>query len=90
MWILALLAHVGVIAIAYGRRDSPEDGLVLKLVGYLLLGLFTLTIDRVRLPLGFTIDLIFFNKECINARAKFTAVLFGLLGFMFNLLFIWR
>ncbi|TMW71045.1 hypothetical protein [Alteribacter natronophilus] len=56
-------------------KDLPEDYLILKLIGYQLLGTFTINIDWIQLPVGLVI--VYFMNQKQNRKAKLTVAVIG-------------
>jgi hypothetical protein len=73
------------LAVIYRKRSDQENGLALKLIGYLLLGGFTFSLNNVRLPLGFAVYWVFFRKPKPNHDIKHKAALLGLLLYLLQL-----
>lgn len=72
-WIAIVV--IGII-ILYNNRSQNEEMLILKLIGYYLLGSFTLAINGLPLPIGFVISLFLKPKQ--NKGIKRGAAVFGL------------
>ncbi|AJY73459.1 hypothetical protein VN24_00995 [Paenibacillus beijingensis] len=86
-WIPILFLGLLLVLVAlYRRRSVQENWLGWKLVGYLFLGGFTLSINEVKLPLGFTVYLLLFRKLKPNSKIKNKAALLGLLVYVSQLL----
>ncbi len=75
-----------VLAVLYRKRSDPENGLAWKLVGYLLFGGFTFSLNDTRLPLGFAVYWLFFRKPKPNRGIKHKAALLGLLLYISQLI----
>jgi hypothetical protein len=73
IWILVLAVGVYLL---YKNRDQDEEWLVLKIVGYYILGSFNLNLDGFVVPLGFIISL--FLRPDVNRGTKRGAAIFGL------------
>ncbi|MFK7695028.1 hypothetical protein [Paenibacillus sp. HJGM_3] len=84
--ILFTVLLVVVLSVFYRKRSEPENGLVWKLVGYLLLGGFTFSLNDTRLPLGFVVYWLFFRKPKPNRSIKHKAALLGLLLYVSQLI----
>lgn len=85
--ILFTVLLIAVLAVLYRKRAEPENGLMWKLIGYLLLGGFTFSLNNTRLPLGFAIyGLFFLRKAKPNRDIKHKAVLLGLLLYVLQLI----
>jgi hypothetical protein len=69
------------IIIIYRKSDSCENLLFLKLLGYYLLGSFRFNLNKLAIPLGFILYLIFFKPK-LNEKNKRSAALLGLLFFI--------
>lgn len=80
-----VLIVIGLIVL-YSKRTESEKGLAWKLVGYVLLGGFTFSLNEIRLPLGFFGYWLFFRKPKPNAGMKHRAALLGLLLYFIQLL----
>jgi uncharacterized BrkB/YihY/UPF0761 family membrane protein len=59
------------------NREVDEQGLPLKLIGYYTLGIFTLKINGLLIPLGFIISL--FMKPATNKKVKRISSVGGLI-----------
>ena len=86
-WPLFNLLLLSLLVILYRRRSTNEAGLVFKIVGYFLLGAFTLNLNNVGLPLGFVIYLLFFRNPTTNPEIKRQAALLGLVLYVAQFLF---
>lgn len=73
LWIAIVV--IGII-ILYNNRSQNEELLVLKLIGYYLLGTFYISLNGFALPIGFVISLFLKPKE--NKGIKRGAAVFGL------------
>jgi hypothetical protein len=69
------------LVVIYRKRDTSEDLLFIKLVGYYLLGSFRFNLNRLAIPLGFIIYLVF-SRPSLNARIKRYAALLGITFFI--------
>ncbi|MCK9859934.1 hypothetical protein [Paenibacillus sp. ATY16] len=80
IWLSALipLLVIACLIMLYRRRSEPEKNLGWKLIGHMLLGGFTFTLNGLRLPLGFVVYLLFFRKPRPNLSVKDKAALLGL------------
>lgn len=86
LFILSYVVIFSIITILYLRRDKEERNLYIKLIGYYLLGSFTLNLGSISLPLGFVIYL--FLRPKLNVKAKRVIAIVGLLlGYVVNLIF---
>lgn len=74
------------LVMIYRNRSEPENGLAWKLVGYLLLGGFTFSLNDIRLPLGFVVYWLYFRKPKPNWIIKHKAALMGLLLYVAQLI----
>jgi hypothetical protein len=81
------LILLGVLVLLYKRPQHPESYLFLKLVGYLLIGGFTLSINALKLPIGFIVVLVFFLKPKWNREIKIQAALLGFLLYLTQLVY---
>jgi hypothetical protein len=82
--IMAAAMVLTVIYLVSRRRsaETTERGLLLKMIGFTLLGAFTFTLNGFPLPLGFIFYLLIFNRPSRDNRAlKHTAAKAGLLLF---------
>lgn len=84
--ILFTVLLIVVLTVFYRKRSESENGLTWKLVGYLLLGGFTLSLNDIRLPLGFAVYWLFFRKPKPNLGIKHKAALLGLLLYVSQLI----
>ncbi|MBZ9687342.1 hypothetical protein G9F72_013500 [Clostridium estertheticum] len=66
------------LVIIYRKREFSENLLFVKLLCYYLLGSFRFNLNKLSVPLGFILYLVFFHPK-LNARSKRYAVLLGLL-----------
>ncbi|HEY8362898.1 MAG TPA: hypothetical protein VIK77_08445 [Tissierellaceae bacterium] len=85
-WTTTLLFIVGVIIIAIKMKDDDEPYYALKIVGYYLLGGFRLFFNKLYIPIGFVIFLLFLRNPGKNQRAKRYAASLGLLAFIVSLM----
>lgn len=83
--IMVTVLIIGSLVMLYRKRTDPENGLGWKLIGHMLLGGFTFTVNSLRLPLGFAIYLLFFRKPRPNLAIKQKAALLGLLMYVLQL-----
>ncbi|WP_175986621.1 hypothetical protein [Bacillus sp. Marseille-Q1617] len=83
--ILFMLSFV-VVIILYRNSEEEEPYLFMKLLGYTILGAFMLEINRVKLPLGFVVFLLFFRGIPINAYGKKRAAYLGLTVFLLSVI----
>ncbi|MBC2582435.1 hypothetical protein [Clostridium sp. DJ247] len=72
------------LIIIYRKSDKSEDFLFMKLVSYYLLGSFRFNFNKLAIPLGFIIYLIFLRPK-LNTRSKRRATLLGLIFFIIGL-----
>lgn len=56
-------------------EDRSEETLLMKLVGYALLGFFTFRLNYVPLPLGFGLALWLSSRAAFNVRARRAAAI---------------
>ena len=73
----------------YRKSDEFEPYLVWKLIGYTILGAFSLQFNEWNLPLGFLIYLLFFTNIKVNAKAKKRAVYLGLVIYAVSAIVPW-
>jgi hypothetical protein len=84
--ILESLVVVIVFIYIYGRyKKQEEQNLVLKLVGYYLLGSFRLNFNELGLPAGYVAYLLFF-RPAVNTSVKRRMVILGLVVFISGIL----
>lgn len=76
MSIIIFLIWATGIYILFSKRKEEEELLVLKLIGYYLLGSFNFNINGIVLPVGFFISLCL--KPQKNKSVKRGAAIFGL------------
>ncbi|HOO12134.1 MAG TPA: hypothetical protein PK684_04190 [Bacillota bacterium] len=69
----------------YVKSDRKEEFLFLKLLGYYALGVFRLNLDRIAVPLGFIIYMLWMRPKQ-NAASKRQAAILGLIFFIFGLI----
>jgi hypothetical protein len=86
LWLSILMTMIVGVSLwcIYNRREQEEIYLGWKLLGYYLLGTFTVTIQEWSLPLGFFIFLAFFNPSS-NKKAKTYTVYLGLIVYVARL-----
>ncbi|TYP79110.1 hypothetical protein [Paenibacillus methanolicus] len=82
MFILAILLILLVLYVLYTKRETNEEMLGLKLLGYYILGAFSITINGLALPVGFALS--FFLRPKFNAGIKRGASVFGLIMLILN------
>ncbi|TLS51580.1 hypothetical protein EMG79_06620 [Klebsiella pneumoniae] len=80
-WTLVLV--VGIYFL-FQNRDHQEEWLVLKLLGYYILGSFYLNLNGLVLPLGFAVSLFLKPRE--NRGVKRGAAVFGLVMMIIGLI----
>ncbi|WP_208403399.1 hypothetical protein [Paenibacillus sp. BK720] len=87
IWLSALfpLLVIACLIMLYRKRSEPEKNLGWKLIGHMLLGGFTFSLNGLRLPLGFVIYLLFFRKPRPNLSIKDKAALLGLAMYVLQL-----
>ncbi|MFF2480737.1 hypothetical protein [Paenibacillus sp. NPDC058071] len=85
LYFIPLLIVLALLPLLYRRRTSDERGLEWRLIGYTLLGGFTLSLNEVKLPLGFAVYFPFFSKTKANFAIKNKAALLGLLLYLWQL-----
>lgn len=81
-WITTFLFIVGVILIIVKMMDDEEPYHALKIIGYYLIGTFRFTFNRIHIPLGFIIFLLFLRSPEKKQRGKRYAAGLGLLAFV--------
>lgn len=83
--LIIIIVGIG-IALLYSKREKDEELLIVKLIGYYILGIFYLNLNGLIIPLGFIISL--FLRSKVNRSIKRGASIFGLImmiiGFVFN------
>lgn len=85
-WIPIILFIVGVIFIIVKLKDDEEPYYGLKIVGYYFLGAFRFSVNKLHIPLGFIVYLLFFRNLQKNQRGKQYAVILGLIAFVVALM----
>ncbi|RXJ04521.1 hypothetical protein DS745_03820 [Anaerobacillus alkaliphilus] len=85
MIVITLISVLVVILIGWTMAKDDEELLILKLIGYLLLGGFSFGINGFPIPLGFIIFLFLNINE--NSDAKTFVHIAGLIGLIINFLF---
>lgn len=83
--ILFILTVVGIILL-YRKAEEDEPYLMLKIIGFTVLGCFRLELGEVVLPLGFAVYIVFFRNSNVNRVVKKQAAYFGLIIFFLSLL----
>lgn len=84
--IISTAVVIAVLICIYIKyKAENESYLGMKLIGYYILGAFRLNLNRIALPLGFIIFILFFKPK-INSSAKRMAAWLGLLIFITGLL----
>lgn len=78
------LGPIIAIYLIYKNSDKNEEFLVMKLIGYCLIGSFRFNLNTLAIPLGFIVYLIVLHPQR-NIRAKKHAALVGLIVFAFGL-----
>ncbi|WP_421385306.1 hypothetical protein ACOJQI_11240 [Bacillus salacetis] len=71
-----------VLLLLFRKAKEGEPYLLIKLFGYTFLGAFMLELGELKLPLGFVIFLLFFQKSQVNVEVKHTAASIGLVLFL--------
>ncbi|KAF0820698.1 MULTISPECIES: hypothetical protein [unclassified Cytobacillus] len=84
MFIIFLLIWAAGIYLLFRSRNEEEEHLVLKLIGYYILGTFTFSFNGIILPVGFVISL--FLKPGKNRGVKRISSVFGLVIMLLGLL----
>ena len=78
LWI-GLIAYVYVaLNIFYKCRETDEERLMLKLIGYCLLGALSIPIKKIIIPIGFVYHIFRFKAE-ENREIKRSAATMGLI-----------
>ncbi len=80
-WIITLFLIASVIFVMVKLKDDKEPYHVLKIIGYYLLGAFRFSFNRIHIPLGFIIFLLFLRSPAKNQRGKRYAATLGLVAF---------
>jgi hypothetical protein len=80
--LFLFMLSLAVVIILYRKSNEEEPYLFMKLLGYTVLGAFMLEINRVKLPLGFVVFLLFFRDIPINTWGKKRAAYLGLIIFL--------
>jgi hypothetical protein len=83
MGALFLLQAMGIFYI-YSRPKTDEPHILLKLVGYSILGAFSFGFNAIKLPLGFIIFILFFKPDT-NFQRKREAAFLGFAVFLISL-----
>lgn len=88
IWLSALIPLLVIVCLImlYRKRSEPEKNLGWKLIGHMLLGGFTFTLNGLRLPLGFAVYLLFFRKPRPNLSIKDKAALLGLTVYILQII----
>lgn len=81
--IFTFLFIVGLIII-YNNSDKKEEYLFIKLSCYYLLGSFNVNFNKLAIPLGFFMYLVFLHPKS-NAKSKLYAALLGITFFIIGL-----
>ncbi|MDF2038149.1 hypothetical protein P2R12_14380 [Cytobacillus oceanisediminis] len=76
MFMIFILFWAAGIYFLFRSRNEEEELLILKLIGYYLLGTFTFSFNGIVLPVGFVISL--FLKPRQNRSVKRSSAIFGL------------
>jgi hypothetical protein len=84
--LFLFILSIAVVIILYRKSDEEEPYLFMKLLGYTILGAFMLELNRVKLPLGFVVFLLFFRDIPINAWGKKRAAYLGLIIFLLSVI----
>ena len=85
MFMIFLLFWAAGIYLLFRSRNEEEELLVLKLIGYYLLGTFTFSFNGIVLPVGFFISL--FLKPGQNRSVKRGSAIFGLVIMVLGLFY---
>jgi hypothetical protein len=83
--LLTLPVLIAFIFVYSKYKTDTEEFLLLKLIGYYLLGSFRFNLNRLALPAGFIVYLVFFRPQ-INKPVKKAIVSLGLVVFICGLL----
>ncbi|MEL3974763.1 hypothetical protein AAEO50_20965 [Rossellomorea oryzaecorticis] len=86
MELFLFMLSIVIVIILYRNSDQEESYLFMKLLGYTILGAFMLEINRVKLPLGFVVFLLFFRDIPINTWGKKRAAYLGLTIFLLSVI----
>ncbi|KMM39233.1 hypothetical protein [Guptibacillus hwajinpoensis] len=84
--LLGLLLILVALITLFLKSDELEPYLLVKLIGYTILGGFTFEWNDWKLPLGFLIFLLFSRNIRINANVKKRAAYIGLLVYLLSTL----
>lgn len=79
--LFTLVIIIAFIIIYKKYKTEDEEYLVLKLIGYYLLGSFRFNLNKLALPAGFIIYLVFFNPQT-NSKVKKAIAALGLFAFV--------
>ncbi|OEF96132.1 hypothetical protein [Desulfuribacillus alkaliarsenatis] len=85
MWIITLLIIITGLSYIYLKSEKDESNIILKLIGYSLLGAFSFIFNGLPIPLGFLIFLLFLKPK-VDRVAKTRAVYLGLLVFLIGII----
>jgi len=83
MFLFFMIVLILGIVYLYSNRETVEDLLLLKLVGYYILGAFYFNLNGLVIPLGFLISFLFRPVE--NLKIKREASIFGLIMMIIGL-----
>ncbi|RBP93092.1 hypothetical protein DFO70_106224 [Cytobacillus firmus] len=83
MFMIFILFWAVGIYLLFRSRNEEEEHLILKLIGYYLLGTFTFSVNGIVLPVGFIISL--FLKPRQNRSVKRGSAIFGLVIMVISL-----
>lgn len=81
VWVIGILLIAGGLVLIHRTRSEHEDYLIIKLIGYYLLGGFRFVIAGLPTPVGFLVYVLFMKPK-INRKAKTLAAYLGLTAFI--------
>ncbi|MCA1056143.1 hypothetical protein LCM10_14175 [Rossellomorea aquimaris] len=84
--LMLLMVSIAVLIVLYRKSDKEEPYLVLKLVGYTVLGAAMLTVNGIQIPIGFVVFLLFFRTIGVNAWSKKRAAYAGFAVFLLSVI----
>ncbi|SFG26465.1 hypothetical protein SAMN05216353_13119 [Halobacillus alkaliphilus] len=86
LYLILYIVQFGIILYIYRKWGRDEPYLLLKLLGYSVMGSFSFTTNQWSLPLGFIIFLMFFREPAWNRLAKRYAAYLGLFLYLTSLI----